>query len=163
MARDNARLRSLWKPVFDKYRIDLVLQGHDHVYVRTGLNVPDQLSAETDRRESSGSSLVRRASSDTAAVSAGTVYVVSVSGPKMYGLQRQSFMQRAAEQTQLYQIVHIDGGTLRFEAHTADGELYDAFTLKKRPGLANELIEQIPETRERLRPSAPAATAAGSK
>jgi hypothetical protein len=81
----------------------------------------------------------------------------------MYGLQRQPFMQRAAEQTQLYQIVHIDGGMLRYEAHTADGELYDAFLLKKRPGMANELIEQIPETRERVRPATPAATAAGSQ
>jgi hypothetical protein len=70
----------------------------------------------------------------------------------MYSLQKQSFMQRAAEQTQLYQIVHIDGLRLQYEAHTAAGELYDAFTLKKRPGMANELIEQIPETRERIRP-----------
>jgi 3',5'-cyclic AMP phosphodiesterase CpdA len=136
VARDNARLRALWKPVFDKYRVDLVLQGHDHVYARTGLALPEKVAALTDGSESAG----------------GTVYVVSVSGPKMYSLQKQSFMRRAAEQTQLYQIVHIDGPMLRYEAHTADGELYDAFTLKKRPGMANELIDQIPETRERIRP-----------
>jgi hypothetical protein len=147
MSRDNARLRSLWKPVFDKYRVDLVLQGHDHVYVRTGLSVPDNPAVGTNSEDSSG----------------GTIYVVSVSGPKMYGLQRQAFMQRAAEQTQLYQIVHIDGGMLRYEAHTADGELYDAFLLKKRPGMANELIEQIPETRERVRPATTGATATGSQ
>jgi 3',5'-cyclic AMP phosphodiesterase CpdA len=147
VARDNARLRGLWKPIFDKYRVDLVLQGHDHVYVRTGLALPENVPTLSDAGESAG----------------GTVYVVSVSGPKMYSLQRQPFMQRAAEQTQLYQIVHIDGPTLRYEAHTADGELYDAFVLKKRPGMANELIEQIPETRERIRPATPATSAAGTR
>ena len=38
--RDNPELRALWKPVFDKYRVDLVLQGHDHTYGRTGLQTP---------------------------------------------------------------------------------------------------------------------------
>jgi 3',5'-cyclic AMP phosphodiesterase CpdA len=147
IARDNARPRALWKPVFDKHRVDLVLQGHDHLYARTGLDVPENPAAGDDSTASPGS----------------TVYVVSVSGPKMYGLQRQSYMQRAGEQTQLYQIVHIDGGTLRYEAHTADGELYDAFTLKKRSGMPNELIEQIPETRERIRPATSAPTAADKK
>lgn len=43
----------------------------------------------------------------------GTVYVVSVSGPKMYNLQKQDVMKRSAEDTQLYQLIHIDGGKLR--------------------------------------------------
>jgi 3',5'-cyclic AMP phosphodiesterase CpdA len=145
-ARDNARLRRLWKPVFDRFRVDLVLQGHDHTYARTGLEVPENVAAGADRIASPAS----------------TVYVVSVSGPKMYGLQRESFMKRAAEQTQLYQIVHIDGRTLKYEAHTATGELYDAFTLKKRPGMANELIEQIPDTPERILPAPPAAAKVGA-
>jgi 3',5'-cyclic AMP phosphodiesterase CpdA len=151
-ARDNAKLRGLWKPVLDKYRVDLVLQGHDHAYTRTGLDVPENVVAPgslqaADRIVSPGS----------------TIYVVSVSGPKMYGLDRQPFMQRAAEQTQLYQIVHIDGETLKYEARTATGELYDAFTLKKRPGMPNELSEQIPDSHERILPPRPAANAIGTK
>ena len=78
------------------------------------------------------------------------MYVVSVSGPKMYKVQRQAFMPRQAENTQLYQIIRIDGGRLRYEARTAVGELYDAFTLVKRSGEINELIEQIPDTPERI-------------
>ena len=78
--RDNAELRNLWVPIFDKYRVDLVLQGHDHAYarsknLRSGKNVRDNES--------------------------GTVYVVSVSGPKMYNLEQEEWMQRAAEDTQL--------------------------------------------------------------
>jgi acid phosphatase type 7 len=81
----------------------------------------------------------------------GTVYVVSVSGPKMYSHQKQSFMQRVAEDTQLYQVIHIDGGKLRFEARTAVGQLYDAFELHKRPGKINDLIELDPEVPQNLR------------
>ena len=33
--RDNAILREHWVPVFDKHHVDLVLQGHDHAYLRT--------------------------------------------------------------------------------------------------------------------------------
>ena len=31
--RDNKELRDLWKPIFDKYKVDIALQGHDHTYV----------------------------------------------------------------------------------------------------------------------------------
>ena len=130
--RDNPRLRADWQPTLDKYKVDLVLQGHDHTYARSKLIVGDQ--------NVTGCAAAR---SD-----AGTVYVVSVSGPKMYELGRQDFMARAAEDTQLYQIIHVDGDELRYEARTAVGKLYDAFTLKKRDGQANELIEQIPDIPE---------------
>ena len=74
--------------------------------------------------------------------------------------------KRTAEGTQLFQIISIDGDTLRLEAHTALGDLYDAFTLRKRPGQPNELIEQGPGTPERhpqrpaQRPKPPARAAA---
>lgn len=144
--RDNAELRQLWKPIFDKYRVDLVLQGHDHTYGRTGLETP-VIIPETVNNVPTG---ITQHDSKT-----GTVYVVSVSGPKMYTLQRHAFMKRQAESTQLYQIIHIDGDQLRFEARTATGELYDAFTLNKREEKINELIEQIPNTPERVREPAP--------
>ena len=35
--RDNAKIRKLWQPIFDRHHVDLVLQGHDHTYARTGL------------------------------------------------------------------------------------------------------------------------------
>lgn len=141
--RDNAELRGLWKPVFDKYRVDLVLQGHDHTYGRTGLLTPRAVPPTVGNVATGSSSLDP---------TTGTVYVVSVSGPKMYALQSHPFMRRTAEDTQLYQIIHINGDELRFEARTAVGKLYDAFTLKKRgEGQTNELIEQVPNTPERRR------------
>lgn len=135
--RDNAKLRALWQPIFDKYKVDLVLQGHDHTYARSGLRAYDNVPTGVSGRDDRGA----------------TVYVVSVSGPKMYELQRGEWMKRAAEDTQLYQIVSIDGDRLRYEARTAVGNVYDAFDLRKRQGERNELIERLPnDVPERLRP-----------
>ena len=71
----------------------------------------------------------------------GTVYVVSVSGPKMYKVEQRPFMRKTAENTQLYQIIKVDRDHLRYEARTATGALHDAFTLRKRPGQVNELLD----------------------
>jgi hypothetical protein len=133
--RDNTELRDLWQPVLDEYRVDLVLQGHDHTYARSGLmtheNVPAGVTARSE--------------------TAGTVYVVSVSGPKMYELEERPFMKRAAEDTQLYQIIRVDGDQLHYEARTATGSLYDGFTLIKRDGKPNRLVERVPPRKERRR------------
>jgi hypothetical protein len=117
----------MWQPIFDKYRVDMVLTGHDHTYGRSNV------------------------ASGTSGQIGGTVYVVSVSGPKMYNLERAPWMQRAAEDTQLFQIIRIDGDQLRYESRTPRGLLYDAFTLTKVPGAPNK-IENLPaEIPEHLR------------
>ncbi|MEX0678072.1 MAG: metallophosphoesterase family protein [Pirellulales bacterium] len=134
--RDNPTIRRLWKPLFDKYKVDLVLTGHDHSYGRFGQMLTENVATGASVRSPEG----------------GTIYVVSISGPKMYRIDRVPQMRRAAEDTQLYQIISIDGDTLRYEARTATGELYDAFSLHKRPGEINELVDEIPHTPERRRP-----------
>lgn len=162
--RDNAELRGLWKPVFDKYKVDLVLTGHDHTYGRTGFEVPsvssqseEQVAASTDTIPAqTASALVGTVNVPTGVQNvdedAGTVYVVSVSGPKMYNNNQKDFMKRVAEDTQLYQIIRIDGDKLRFEARTALGDLYDAFELRKQgAGEVNQLFEIEPEIAQRLR------------
>lgn len=116
--RDNKALRDLWQPVFDKHRVDLVLTGHDHTYGRS--NLPTGANG----------------------MEGATVYVVSVSGPKMYNLERQAWMQRAAEDTQLFQVIRINGDKLLYESRTARGLLYDAFELGKRKGKANKLTNR---------------------
>lgn len=182
-ARDNAALRAAWKPAFDRFRVDLVLQGHDHTYGRTGLDTPPAKTAgatattqsvgnsgaaagfeATDRpstRETpqAAESTPSAGLANRTAAATGTVYVVSVSGPKMYSLQPEPMLKRTAENTQLYQIIRVEGDTLRFEARTAVGELYDAFLLRKRPGEVNELVEQGPAAA--LRPRT--VSAAGSQ
>jgi 3',5'-cyclic AMP phosphodiesterase CpdA len=131
--RDNAELRALWKPVFDEFKVDLVLNGHDHTYARTGqmdgtvgdTNFPAGYQQAYDPE-------------------IGTVYVVSVSGPKMYDITKGAFAKRVAEDTQLYQVIEVRDAELTFSAYTATGELYDSFTLEKREGQPNRLRELLP-------------------
>lgn len=136
--RDNPKLRELWKPILDEYRVDLVLTGHDHTYARSG----DVSGQPTSENVPSG---YQQAYDPTI----GTVYVVSVSGPKMYGVGPATWAKRFAEDTQLYQIITIDGDELRFEARTATNRLYDHFTLWKRDGKPNQLIELLPPENRR--------------
>ena len=78
------------------------------------------------------------------------MYVVPVSGPKMYDISNDPWMDRKAHNTQLFQIITIDGNTLSFQSYMANGEIYDAFDLKKRNRKPNKLINRIPDMRERL-------------
>lgn len=127
--RDNKALRELWKPVFDKHAVDLVIQGHDHTYARgrtanegTGVNLRD---------------------------ATGTVYVVSVGGRKMYDFKKGEWstyaaqLDRKAENTQLYQVILIEGDTLQFRAYTALGAPYDAFDLVRQARGPNRFVELL--------------------
>ena len=120
--RDNKEFREAFKPIFDKYKVDLVLQGHDHSYGR-GRNLPSGV-----------------ANQDPAAQ--GPVYVVSVSGPKMYNLTFDKWMDRAASNTQLFQLISIEGNRLSYGAYTATGDLYDAFDLIKSKEKPKEFIDR---------------------
>ena len=108
-----------------------MLQGHDHAYGRGMVsNVP---TGQMKKDETSG-----------------TMYVVSVSGPKMYDVSNDPWMQRKARNTQLFQIITIDNNTLSYQAFTAHGELYDAFDLVKSRKEVNKLVNHIPTSSERL-------------
>jgi 3',5'-cyclic AMP phosphodiesterase CpdA len=127
--RNNEWLREAWKPIFDEYNVDLVMQGHDHTYARGRAS---NLSQGVNARSPVG----------------GTVYVNSVSGAKMYEIKPNRWddfdsveMKRGGENTQLYQVVHVKRDTMTYRSYTATGTLYDAFDLVKRPGEPNEMIE----------------------
>lgn len=119
LSRDNQKWREKMEPLYKKYKVDMVLQGHDHSYAR-GINMP---SGESRKKPD------------------GPVYVVSVSGPKMYDIGLQSWMDRAASNTQLYQHINITDALLTFKAFTVNGDLYDSFDLQKDINGENTLVE----------------------
>lgn len=114
--RSGAVVRRFWLDVLEQHDVDLVLQGHDHSYGRGGLR-----AHETSR----------------AGVTTGPVYVVSVTGPKMYEPSRLDWTLAGARvrtqlgDTQTYQVVEVDGDELRYEARTADGTVVDAFEIDR--------------------------------
>lgn len=113
--------RDHWKPVLDKMNVDLVLQGHDHTYAR----------GQTPRRSTDGEP------QDTL----GTMYVTSVSGPKMYGINRKGLdgfeeqfglvTAKTGSNTQFFQVIDVNEGRLEYRAYTATGSLYDAVAIEK--------------------------------
>lgn len=107
--RDNPKVRAALKPLIDKYKVDLVLQGHDHGYARgaVGPNGP----AADDR---------------------GATYVVAVAGPKMYEIGKLDWARKSAARTQSYQVIDVSHGALTYRAYTAAGAPLDTVTLRKR-------------------------------
>jgi hypothetical protein len=62
----------------------------------------------------------------------------------MYTIGLQDWMDRAGSNTQLYQIVSVDGDKLSYKSYTVTGELYDVFDLTKNAGGRNKLIDKSP-------------------
>lgn len=100
--RYNERIHDAWVPLFEKYSVDLVLQGHDHLYAR-GRN-------PTSKN--------------------GPTYVISVGGPKMRSLYSgHEWIEVSAENLQMFQIISVDGDTLTYRAYTVAGQLVDSFMI----------------------------------
>jgi 3',5'-cyclic AMP phosphodiesterase CpdA len=123
--RNYVKMRETLLPLYDKYKVDVVLHGHDHLYARSK----------------------KMAGGKPVAVDApGTVYVISVSGPKMYEVDHDLFeplMAKVIPNTQMFQTIDVDGDRLVLRAYSAEGEQLDSFRLEKRNGrsILSELNE----------------------
>lgn len=100
----HALLNTHCRPLYNKYNVDLVLQGHDHAYAR--------------------------GHAWTLGSDPGPVYVISVSGPKMY-TPDASWADVSGGDTQLYQHISVESDRLKFRAYSAIGKVFDAFDLEK--------------------------------
>jgi acid phosphatase type 7 len=112
--RHNFRLQEQWRELFKEYKVDLVLQGHDHAYSRGRDPI---LKAEL------GDDVT------------GPVYTISNAGSKSRELDRThealDWADIAGENLQLYQNIKIDGDVLTYTAWLATGELFDKFRITK--------------------------------
>jgi 3',5'-cyclic AMP phosphodiesterase CpdA len=106
--RDYFYLRKLFKPLFDQYGVDLVLEGHDHAYGRAA-HIPNSVFREKQ----------------------GPVYVGSHASPKLYDTGFSDKMDKLATNTQLYQLIDVSNDSIRFRAYTSDSIYFDGFTIRK--------------------------------
>jgi hypothetical protein len=110
--RDTPNLREYWVPVFDRHHVDLVLQGHDHAYLRT---------------------YPLRAHHRVACGDAGTTYVVAVSGDKFVEQAHRDYIEVGYANLATYQTVEIQNRERRltYRAWNEAGQIVDEFRLEK--------------------------------
>ena len=103
---------NLFAPIFDKYSVDLVLQGHDHSYSRTH-KINSGLKVKKNEK--------------------GTIYITSVCGPKAYPAKSNymELMAKAESGRQLFQVITIEQDHLLYEAFDLSGTVFDSFKLTK--------------------------------
>ena len=120
----------LWLSVVEEFGVDLVLQGHDHSYLR----------GHQPRREASGAF----------GGSFQTLFVTSTSGPTQYALSQERVEGHAAlgysqdkggEQSQYFQVIEVDVNTVTYSAYTADGQLFDRAVITKDPETGLKKLE----------------------
>ncbi len=114
-SREQPQLAEAWVPVFDRHKVDLVLQGHDHAYLRT---------------------YPMRGGRPVAPTADGTVYVVSVSGQKFVPTVDRGYTARGFADVATYQTIDISParGTLVYRACDVEGREWDRLELTKPDG-----------------------------
>lgn len=129
--RDYFYLRALFKPLFDQYNVDLVLEGHDHAYGRAA-HIPN--SKFKDKQ--------------------GAVYVGTHASPKLYDTGFSNKMDKLATNTQMYQLLDVSNDSIRFRAYTANGTYFDGFTIHKDASGDRHITENAPPNSDNyLRPT----------
>jgi len=114
--RDNPTIREQWGDLFDKYHVDVALQGHDHGYLRTK---------------------PMRAGQPVDSPAEGTIYIVSVSGTKHYNVRKRDYAAATFERVSTYQVINIETGTvdkLTYRAYDGEGKVRDEFVIEKKSG-----------------------------
>lgn len=108
---DSTAIRNAWTPVFDELGIDLVLQGHDHNYVRS-------YSMKNGAEAKNGK---------------GTLYITGNSGGvKFYPLKPRSWQKVDLQpKTQMYIAVTVNNNRMLIQAYDVNNTLRDSITLDK--------------------------------
>ncbi len=130
--RDFEYARKTWKPLFDKYGVDLVLNGHDHTYARGHVPLKSKKIDQLGNFR--------------------TLYVTSVSGPKQYKLDIEQIEgykvdgyqnDKLGEDTQFFQVIDIEDDKLIYRAYTTLGSLYDKAVITKDFSTGNKTISNL--------------------
>lgn len=123
--RNYEKMREILLPLYDKYAVDLVLQGHDHLYAR---------------------SMKLAGGKPVAPDASGTIYMISVSGPKMYEIDHrfESLMAKVIPHTQMFQVIDVSGDRMTLRAYSSEGALLDGFELRNQNGhsVYSELVSE---------------------
>jgi len=102
-------VREAWGSIFEDYGIDLVFEGHQHVYSRSYPMYQEKVDYEK-----------------------GITYIMGVSGAKFYDSADESRAERTFYNTANYELVRTDGDTLTVQALDIDGNELDYVSINQR-------------------------------
>ncbi|MDC6390426.1 FN3 domain-containing metallophosphoesterase family protein [Maribacter sp. PR1] len=111
------------KALLEKYKVPMVLTGHEHLYARGSMDA------------------------------AFPIHVVSVAGPYQNAIQFSDWVERAGTSIQLYQEIYVSENKLEYVAKTVLGEVYDAFTITKDTSGEMQFEEAVDLPAESLLPT----------
>lgn len=104
-------LRGLWTPVFDRHRVDLVLNGHNHTYERSLVIAGGQEVAAAD----------------------GTTYVVTGgAGADLYPTSQAEWFGLVSNPVEHFVIAEISPTEIAVTARDLSGTVIDAFTVPRK-------------------------------
>ncbi len=116
--------RETWQPLFDEYKVDFDLNGHNHVYERS-------LPIRGFQPGTQNGALAKADENGAPVDGSGTIYVVAGgAGAPLYNAGRAYFTAHA-EKTRNYVIFDIDGRTLNYRAMRPDGSRIESFSYTK--------------------------------
>jgi len=75
------------------------------------------------------------------------VYVVSVSGPKMYPSGTKTWMEKSGENFQFFQVISVQDNALSYQSVKANGTLFDAFKIERKRNGEKRFTELKPNSR----------------
>ncbi len=158
---DSAIMRNMLLPVIDELDIDLVLGGHEHMYLRT---YPVSGEGNVDEDCTYITELVDGVETTFAVDPAGTVHVMpSTAGTKRYEVNDNALdyitdaaakIDTTRDKGGIVTNISIDGGKLVYQAYLVDDDtgevtLYDSFGIQKSTtGAVNEGWEDLPTDAE---------------
>ncbi len=104
-------LQEKWVPLFDRYHVDMVMGGHIHYYMRSNPMKAGQVVKSFDD---------------------GTVYAISISIPSRHtDIGEEPYAVVRYAQDYFYQLMEIDGGSLKYKSYDQNGVLRDEFAITK--------------------------------
>lgn len=102
---DSISVRANWQSLFDKYGVDLVLSGHDHIYARSYHVYNDKISTDPIR---------------------GTTYIIGGSGgQKFYNAKNNSKYAKVIEGTSCANIITVSDEGITINVINTNGETID--------------------------------------
>jgi Calcineurin-like phosphoesterase/3D domain len=135
-------LRDIYHPLFDKYNVDLVLQGHDHNYQRSYPIKYNSTSPSTPIITDTNNNNYNNPSGRISAV-------VGTGGIGLYSLSSGNASYLAYKQSSSFGFLNVDvinnGTTLNAKFYDNDGAVEDKFTVTKSKNTSSSRL-QLPST-----------------